>query len=222
MRMVVRASGLLLAVGGLLVLAWVVAVWRWQDPLTLVLNQRSQARLASAYEVRVARAQVKPAPVKPADERTSVAYYGRAAASYRHGTEAGGPIGRLIVPRLGLRSVVVLGTDTESLKKGPGLHPPTGFPGQGRLMYVAGHRTTYGAPFSDIDDLRPGDPVTFEVPYGTFRYVVTGHRIVRANQLEVLQSRGREEIALQACWPRFFASHRYIAYARLVGVEPAP
>jgi sortase A len=86
---------------------------------------------------------------------------------------------------------------------------------------VAGHRTTYGAPFSDIDELEPGDPVTFEVPYGTFRYVVTGHRIVRANQLEVLESRGREEIALQACWPRFFASHRYIAYAKLVRVEPA-
>jgi sortase A len=210
--MVLRASGVLLVLGGLLVLAWVVTVWQWQDPVTLVLNKREQAQLASAYEERVRH-------LPPTTTRSQApdieALYRRSAVAYRKKTGIGEPIGRLVVPRLGLRVWVVLGTDTESLKKGPGLHPPTGFPGQGRLTYVAGHRTTYGAPFSDIDKLKPGDPVTFEVPYGTFRYVVTGHRIVRANQLEVLQSRGREEIALQACWPRFFASHRYIAYAKL-------
>jgi sortase A len=221
LRLALRGSGFLLVLGGLLVLAWVLAVWRWQDPLTLLLNQRSQARLASAYEVRVARVQAKPAPAKPREPRTSVATYRRAAASYRRATRIGDPIGRLIVPRLGLRAVVVFGTDTASLKKGPGLHPTTGLPGQGHLAYVAGHRTTYGAPFSDIDKLERGDRITFEVPYGTFRYVVVGHRIVRANQLEVLNSRGREEIALQACWPRFFASHRYIAYGKFVRFEPA-
>ena len=216
--MVLRATGGLLALGGLLVLAWVVTVWQWQDPLTLVLNKREQAHLASAYEDRAQH--LPPAATRPrAADRA--AFYRRSAAAYRRETGIGEPIGRLLVPRLGLRMWVVLGTDTESLKKGPGLHPPTGFPGEGRLTYVAGHRTTYGAPFSDIDKLKPGDPVTLEVPYGTFRYVVTGHRIVRANQLEVLQSRGREEIALQACWPRFFASHRYIAYAKLDRVIPA-
>lgn len=196
-------------------------VWQWQDPVTLLLNKREQARLSSAYEVRASETFVKPVPSRPSTEAARAAFYRRAAVSYRRTTGIGDPIGRLIVPRLGLRVYVVLGTDTDSLKKGPGLHPPTGFPGQGRLTYVAGHRTTYGAPFSDIDKLQVGDPVTFEVPYGTFRYVVTGHRIVRANQLEVLRSRGREEIALQACWPRFFASHRYIAYAKLVRVDPA-
>ena len=215
-----RASGLVLVLGGVLVLAWVVAVWRWQDPVTLLLNRHHQAQLTSAYEERVTSVLVKPAPAKPRAELLA-AYYRRSAVAYRKKTGVGDPIGRLLVPRIGLRVMVVLGTDTESLKKGPGLHPPTGFPGQGRLSYVAGHRTTYGAPFSHIDKLRPGDRVTLEVPYGTFRYVVTGHRIVRANQLEVLQSRGREEIALQACWPRFFASHRYIAYAKLDRVLPA-
>jgi sortase A len=205
-----------LTLGGLLVLAWVVAVWQWQDPVTLLLNKRDQARLASAYEDRVAHAR---APERASGE-SAAARHLREAVAYRAATGVGDPIGRLDIPRLGLHKVVVLGTDTESLKKGPGLHPPTGFPGEGRLSYVAGHRTTYGAPFSHIDKLEPGDRVSLEVPYGTFRYVVTGHRIVRANQLEVLQSRGREEIALQACWPRFFASHRYIVYARLVRVLP--
>ena len=218
LRVVLRAFGALLVLGGLLVLAWVVTVWQWQDPVTLVLNKREQAHLASAYEERVQHLPRTTARSQAADLEAS---YRRSAVAYRKKTGIGDPIGRLVVPRLGLRVWVVLGTDTESLKKGPGLHPPTGFPGQGRLTYVAGHRTTYGAPFSDIDKLKPGDPVTFEVPYGTFRYVVTGHRIVRANQLEVLRSRGREEIALQACWPRFFASHRYIAYAKLERVVRA-
>jgi sortase A len=216
-RVVVRTSGGLLVLGGALVLAWVIAVWQWQDPITLLLNKRDQARLASAYDERVTHTRV--APERPHGE-SPAAQHLREAVAYRAATGVGDPIGRLVVPRLGLRIVVVLGTDTESLKKGPGLHPPTGFPGEGRLSYVAGHRTTYGAPFSHIDKLQPGDRVTFEVPYGTFRYVVTGHRIVRANQLEVLESRGREEIALQACWPRFFASHRYIVYAKLDRVLP--
>jgi sortase A len=219
LRTAIRISGYLLAFAGVLMLAWALVVWRWEDPVTLLVNKRSQARLSSAYEVRVANVKAKPAPARPRRANDSAAYL-RTATTYRRGTEIGGPIGRLVVPRLGLRAVVVYGTDTESLKKGPGLHPTTGFPGQGHLVYVAGHRTTYGAPFSDIGKLRRGDPITFEVPYGTFRYVVTGHRIVRADQVEVLQSRGREVLALQACWPRFFASHRYISYARLDRVDP--
>jgi sortase A len=93
-------------------------------------------------------------------------------------------------------------------------------PGEDRLIYIAGHRTTYGAPFSDIDSMRTGDRVRLDVPYGTFIYSVTRHRIVKATELSVLRSPRYELLALQACHPRFFASHRYIAYARLIRVEP--
>jgi sortase A len=93
-------------------------------------------------------------------------------------------------------------------------------PGEGELVYIAGHRTTYGAPFSRIDRLRKGDRVTVELPYGTYAYVITGHRIVPANDLSVLRSKGHEQLVLQACHPRFFASHRYLAYARPVSVTP--
>jgi sortase A len=85
-------------------------------------------------------------------------------------------------------------------------------------VYIAGHRTTYGAPFSHIDRLRREDRVVFELPYATFEYAVTGRRIVPATYVQALRSRGREEIALQACWPRFFASHRIIVYAAPVRV----
>ena len=92
-------------------------------------------------------------------------------------------------------------------------------PGEGELVYVAGHRTTYGAPFSDIDELEPGDAVSLELPYGTVEYRVTRHRIVDDNDLSVLETRGREELVLQACHPRFFASQRYLVYARPVSKD---
>lgn len=93
-------------------------------------------------------------------------------------------------------------------------------PGENRLVYIAGHRTTYLAPFSHIDRLRSGDRITIEVPYGTFIYAVTRHRIVKSTDLSVLRSPRHEVVELQACHPRFFATHRYIAYARLLRVEP--
>ena len=116
--------------------------------------------------------------------------------------------------------ILVNGTDHDTLMKGPGRDLRTFMPGEGKLVYVAGHRTTYLAPFSHIDRLRRGDSVTVKLPYATFRYRITGHRIVPADDLDVLRSRGREELVLQACHPRFFASHRYLAYARPVRVDP--
>jgi sortase A len=106
------------------------------------------------------------------------------------------------------------------LTKGPGRYIPSYVPGEGELIYVAGHRTTYGAPLARIDRLERGDEVRLEVPYGTFVYRVSGHVIVPADDLERLESSGREEVALQACHPRFFASERYIVYARPVSVKP--
>jgi LPXTG-site transpeptidase (sortase) family protein len=86
------------------------------------------------------------------------------------------------------------------------------------MTYVAGHRTTFGAPFADIDSMRTGDTEELRLPYATFRYVVTGHRIVPASDVTVLEDRGVDRLVLQACHPRFFASHRYLVDARLAAV----
>ena len=142
-----------------------------------------------------------------------------AARRYRRSLREGDAVGRLQVPRLGLNMVMVNGTETETLKKGPARHLGSYLPGEGKLIYVAGHRTTYSAPFSAIDGLRRGDQVKLELPYGTFEYRVTRHRVVGATDVAVLRSKGREELALQACHPRFFASERYIVYARPVRVR---
>jgi sortase A len=113
---------------------------------------------------------------------------------------------------------VVNGTDAGDLRRGPGRHLESSMPGEGQLVYIAGHRTTFGAPFSNIDKLRRGDRVLVELPYATIEYRVTEDRIVDQYELSVLKSRGREELVLQACHPRFFASQRYLVYARPVDV----
>lgn len=93
-------------------------------------------------------------------------------------------------------------------------------PGQSRLVYIAGHRTTFLAPFAQIQAIRPGDRITLEMPYGTFIYRAFRHAVVPAGDLAVLRSPRHELLALQACHPRFFATHRYLVYAHLVTVDP--
>jgi sortase A len=219
LRRFARITGTLLAIAGVAVLVWVVVVWRWQDPFTALYTTWRQHQLSDSYK-RKAEAYQAP-PVKPGTSLAATSAQIRAQARrYRANAKRGEGIGRIRVPRLGLNMVFVEGTDDASLRKGPGRDRRTYMPGEGQLVYIAGHRTTYLAPFAHIERLKPGDPVTLDVPYGTFTYRVFKHRIVLANDLSVLRSHGHEVVELQACHPRFFASHRYIAYARLVRVSP--
>jgi sortase A len=204
-----RIGGTVLMVIGFAALAWVVLVWRWQDPFTLAWMRYQQHGLAESYEKRERAFAAR-------DESLA-----RTAGRYQADLRIGDPVGRLLVPRLGLDLVVVYGTGEDVLRKGPGLDPRTHAPGEKRLSYVAGHRTTFGAPFSDIDELRSGDRISWRLPYATVVYAVSRRRIVDDEQLGVLKSRGREELVLQACWPRFFASQRILVYAKPVAMRPA-
>jgi sortase A len=217
MRRWTRFLGTVLVAAGVLTLVWTLVVWQWQDPFTALYTTWRQHQLTSQYEKRARAFKA------PAGETSAVAeqrVIGREARSYRLMSKRGEAIGRIRVPRMGINMVLVNGTDHETLKKGPGRDLRTFMPGESRLVYIAGHRTTYLAPFSHIDRLRPGDRVTIELPYATFVYSVTHHRIVKATDLSVLRSPRHELLELQACHPRFFATHRYIAYAKLVRVEP--
>jgi sortase A len=217
MRRGVRLLGTLLAAAGVLTLLWALLVWQWQDPFTALYTKWKQRQLATQYEKRARLFEPAISGETLAAERKSIA---REARRYRISSKRGEVIGRLRVPRMGLNILLVNGTDHDTLKKGPGRDQRTFMPGENRLVYIAGHRTTYLAPFSHIDRLRSGDRVTIEVPYATFIYSVTRHRIVQATDLSVLRSPRHEVVELQACHPRFFASHRYIAFARLLRVEP--
>ncbi len=225
-RRATRTLGTLMLVGGLAVLAWVVVVWQWQDPFTAAYTSWKQHQLSQSYERRV-RDYQPPAQIESVAKAQAATRAGLVAAQvraearqYRHDSKRGQAIGRLRVPRLGLNMVLVDGTDDGSLQKGPGLDRRTYMPGEGQLVYIAGHRTTYLAPFAHIERMRAGDPVTIEMPYATFLYRVFTKTIVSADDMAALRSSGREIVKLQACHPRFFASHRYIVSARLVRIEP--
>jgi sortase A len=199
-----------------LLLAWVVVVWRWQDPFTALYTTWQQDKLAHELNKEFAAFTPLRAAAGVA-ERDAIA---AEAARFRHDTHQGDAIGRIVIGRIGLNMVVVDGTDDASLRKGPGRDLRSYMPGQNRLVYIAGHRTTYLAPFSHINDIRPGDYIRLEMPYATFTYRMTTHRIVPSTDMSVLRSPRHELLELQACHPRFFATHRYIVYAKLVAVKP--
>jgi sortase A len=218
-RRILRIAGTALAVAGVFVLVWVVVVWQWQDPFTALYTHWKQHQLAKSYDRRFAAYHAAHYGSAQAIS-TRVRTIEREARSYRLESTRGQAIGRIVVPRMGVNMILVNGTDDGSLKKGPGRDLRTYMPGEGQLIYIAGHRTTYLAPFAHIDSMRRGDLITLEVPYGTFRYRVFRKKIVGSDDLAVLQSHGREVVALQACHPRFFATHRYIVWGRLVRIEP--
>jgi sortase A len=212
-----RIFGSLLIVAGALTLAWVILVWRWEDPFTALYTHFQQARLSRNYDKRAAAFHPRLTRRDLAGTQREVASEARA---YGRTIHTGDPIGRLRIGRIGLNIVVVQGTDHATLKKGPGHYPGSALPGQGHLVYVAGHRTTYLAPFASIDSIRVGDYIGFELPYGTFTYRATRHYVVADNAVRVLKDTGAEILRLQACHPRFFATHRYLLDAKLVGVAP--
>jgi sortase A len=212
-----RVLGTLLIAAGVLTMAWVVCVWRWQDPFTAVYTHIQQSRLSSAYDRRAET--FRPA-LHGGDLASLERQVAASARAYRATLHTGDPVGRIKIGRIGLSMVVVQGTDHASLQKGPGHYPASALPGEGHLIYVAGHRTTYLAPFAYINNIRVGDFVTVDVPYGTFTYRVTRHYVVAENAVQVLRDHGAEVLRLQACHPRFFASHRYLVDARLVAVAP--
>ncbi len=218
MRRRMRIFGTLLAAVGALTLLWAIVVWQWQDPFTALYTVWKQHQLAGQYARRATAFRTQELPqASLVAERRGIAAEAR---RYQAETHRGEAIGKIIVPRMGVNMILVDGTDHETLKTGPGRDLRTFMPGEDRLVYIAGHRTTYLAPFSNIDSMRRGDTITIKVPYGTFVYRANGDRVVRADDLAVLRSPRHDLLILQACHPRFFATHRFLVYARLVHVDP--
>ncbi|HEX4308236.1 MAG TPA: class E sortase [Solirubrobacterales bacterium] len=136
-------------------------------------------------------------------------------------SKPGDALGRIEAPGMdGLNMVFVQGTDEASLELGPGHYPETAMPGQGKTIAIAGHRTTYLAPFRHIDSLKPKDKITLKMPYGTFIYSVQKSEIVDPSDVGVIHETGYERLVLSACNPLYSASQRYIIFARLVQTEP--
>jgi sortase A len=139
------------------------------------------------------------------------------ARRFANQTETGEAIGRIRAPAMdGLNIVVVQGTDTVSLEKGPGHFPETPFPGEGGTVGIAGHRTTYLAPFRHIDSMKSGDRIVLELPYATIVYRVQKTAIVDPSDVGVVRYVGYERLVLSSCNPVYSAAQRFIVFARAV------
>lgn len=129
---------------------------------------------------------------------------------------AGDAIGRIELPTLDRSYYVIEGTRTGDLRKGPGHYADTPMPGQRGTVAIAGHRTTYGAPFRTIDKLEKGDSVRLEMPYGNFTYSVEKTRIVAPSEVSVKRRVGYDRLILSACHPLYSAAERIVVFARLI------
>lgn len=216
MRWVVRSVGELLITVGLLLLLFVA----WQLWWTDVSANREQALTISVLEKGFGQAPTPKAQVaatkvdarQPVAELTKIPF-GEAFAILR-------------IPRLGAGYArpVLEGTDHDTLTKGIAHYSGTALPGRLGNFAVAGHRTTYGRPFSDIDLLKKGDVVVVETKASYVVYAVQRHVIVTPDRVEVIapvpQKPGAKAdqawMTMTACHPRFSASQRYVVFAKLV------
>lgn len=205
-----RALGTALVVVGLLVLADAAATLTWQEPLSALRATRAQQRLEAQL-----RAIELAAPPQRVRDRARVAAAAQALARSRRDGQA---VAELRIARIGLHAIVVRGTSPADLREGPGLIAGTPLPGQRGTTAIAGHRTTYGAPFRHLDALRRGDAITLRLPYASFRYRVESRRIVAPGDLSVLRRVGHDRLVLSACHPLFSAARRIVVLARLIGV----
>lgn len=212
-------STLMVIAGGLaLVDAGVTLVW--QEPLSALYAKFEQDHLRGALR-RIERAQPNvPERVRLVrlSEERRVAFLARELE--RHAAP-GSPVGSIHIPRIGADFVVVMGTGLEELEKGPGVYPETRLPGLGGTTAIAGHRTTWLAPFRHIDELRRGDRIRLDMPYAHFVYTVTGQRVVEPQDVRAATDRvGYSRLVLSACTPLFSAAKRILVYARLSAATP--
>jgi sortase A len=127
----------------------------------------------------------------------------------------GKPVGTIRIPRIGINQVVVEGTNTDDLRKGPGHYTGTPLPGQVGNSAIAGHRTTYGHPFYNLDALKVGDPIVVTSDQGIFVYDTTKSQVISPDDSSVLKNTSDAELTLTTCNPRFSASTRLVVTATL-------
>ena len=209
-----------LITAGLVVLADVVATLLWEEPASSLYasvkqhDARGQLdRLESEFPTR-------------ADTRAAQRVHGSRrqvavlARRFSRRVEDGQAIGRIVIPSIGLDIAVVQGTNTSDLQQGPGHYPSTPFPGEPGTAAIAGHRTTYLAPFRNIDSLHGGNVIRLEMPYGTLDYRVQDTKVVDPTDLAILHRTSYQRLVLTACHPLYSASQRIVAFAKLDRVSP--
>ena len=218
-RWVVGGVGRGLIAAGVLILLF-VAYQLWG---TGIQEARSQNQLENEFNDIIATA---PAPTTAAPTTTRAVSTSAAVATAPTTTVApttvpppdvkeGDPLARIEIPKIGVDKIVVAGVALSDLRKGPGHYPNTPLPGQLGNAAIAGHRTTYGAPFFRVDELAAGDEIIVTTVQGTFRYLVTEIKIVKPTDFSVLDPSPDATLTLTSCNPRYSSRQRIVVKARL-------
>jgi sortase A len=234
---VLGGTGRTLITAGTLILLF-VAYQLWGTGLQADASQKtldkqfSEVRQedASRARARNATSATTAPPVTAPDTPTTT------AASNRVGVEAtpvaapelalpkvGDPIALIKIPKIGVTRTVVEGVSVGELKRGPGHYPETPLPGQAGNAAIAGHRTTYGQPFHNVDKLGNGDQIIITTRQGEFVYEIDRITVVKPSESSVLlptkDAAGNLEnrITLTACHPKYSAKQRIIISGLLVG-----
>ena len=218
-RRALRSLSTVLIISGVLMLVDAGLTLVWQEPVSAVYASVVQgglgddlAKLEAARPGSLDLAALR----KLASEKRRMAFLAR---RLRAELDAGAAAGRIKIERIKLDKIIVNGSDPASLRKAPGIYDDVPFPGMPGTTAIAGHRTTYGAPFRKVDRIRRGDDVVVEMPYGTFTYEVEKTQIVKPTALEVIRRVSYDRLVLSACHPLYSAARRIIVFARLVGAQ---
>ncbi len=215
-----------LIAAGLLALADAGITLVWQEPLTALYATIQQDELGGSL-----RALDRRTPSGVLAQRLTLTHrvderIALLAEDLERRAAYGSAVGRIEIPHIGANFVVVNGTGTAELEEGPGIYsrsiyPQRTFPGLSGTTAIAGHRTTYLAPFRHINELRRGDLIALTMPYGRFTYAVTGTRVVDpSNVSAAVSSVGHPRIVLSACTPLFSAAQRILVFGRLTAAVP--
>ena len=196
MRAVLRFVASVMMVSGALLITDAAVTLLWQEPISAVVAHREQTRLKEAL--------IDPPP----------------RVIHRRPLR-GDAIARIEIPAIGVKDYVVEGTDVDNLRKGPGHYPETPLPGDRGTVAIAGHRTTYGAPFREIDQLHRGQEIVVDMPYGRYVYRVERAKIVEPTDLSVLDRVRHDRLVLSACHPLYSAAQRIVVFSRLAKREPS-
>ncbi|MBC7644504.1 MAG: class E sortase [Thermoleophilia bacterium] len=236
---VIRLLGTGLSTTGIGLLVFVIVTMMWGEPLTGVANARDQIDLGKQL---AGEARQYPAQLHDADSLDPVVTRG-SAHRFAKSVGNGSAVATLHIPSINMNRFVVKGAGVPQLLKGPGIYSQTGFPGSGLPVAIAGHRTTHGAPFLNVDKIRPGDEITLDMPYGVFTYTVARTEIILPTDWSIIKvgasqrteaerrtmlkrwqktrscAQTCEHLVMTACHPKYSAARRIAIFADLTSVS---
>jgi sortase A len=215
-RRVLRSIGVALLAAGVLVLLF-VAYELWGTGLTTQSHQNA-LRQQFDKELRAHHISTSPPTTVPkgSGSTTTTTQPISSVQPVAPPAAPGEPIGIINIPKISINYVAVQGTDEADLERGPGHYTNTSLPGNPGNAAFAGHRTTYAAPFYNLDQLAPGDLIFVTTTQGKFQYNVTQVQVVDPTDVAVLDDTPTPTLTLTTCNPRYSAATRMVVTASLV------